>query len=72
MNEKELFENLCFLPDWNEAVQKKHDYVPQRKDLPTLTAELEDIKSNIENIRAKEWHIAKLLQYHREGFAKQP
>jgi hypothetical protein len=74
MNDKELFENLCFLPDWNEAVHNKyeHQYVPQRKDLATLTAELEDIKNNIENIRAREWHLAKLLQYHHEGFAKQP
>ena len=72
MNEKDLFENLCFLPDWNESVTYDQQYVPQRKDLTTLLAELEDIKSNIENIKAREWHLAKLMKYHTEGFAQQP
>jgi len=70
MNEKELFENFCFLPDWSgldevEPVQKS-----QRKDLSILLAELEEIKNNIETIRAKEWYLAKLMKLHREGVAR--
>lgn len=81
MNEKELFENFCFLPDWTECdYQKSSDiekadnetvqnFVPQRKDLTTLLAELEEIKNNIENIKAKEWHLAKLIKFNKEGFS---
>lgn len=80
MNEKELFENLCFLPDWSvddaaaekiQEAQEIKNYVPQRKDLSTLLAELEEIKNNIENIKAKEWHLAKLIKFHKEGVAFQ-
>lgn len=97
MNEKELFENMCFLPSWTDCelrakqlveaqdvedplnasnrewdVQEaKQNYLPQRKDLSTLLAELEEIKNNIENIKAKEWHLAKLIKFHKEGVAFQ-
>lgn len=81
MNEKELFENLCFLPSWSlddeaaqhiqEEQEAKQDYSPQRKDLSTLLAELEEIKNNIESIKAKEWHLAKLIKFHKEGVAFQ-
>ena len=77
MNDKELFENFCFLPDWSEISEdalkahNKYDdqsvYMPQRKDLQTLLAELEQIKNNIEDIKAREWHLAKLMKFHREG-----
>jgi|GEM_PF-624537 len=77
MDDKELFENFCFLPDWSEIdedVLKAHNkyddqsvYMPQRKDLPTLLAELEQIKNNIKDIKAREWHLAKLMKFHRQG-----
>lgn len=82
MNEKELFENFCFLPDWSEVENKPEDNCEQkmqeivekqshshRKDLSTLLAELEEIKNNIEEIKAKEWHLAKLIKFHKEGFS---
>ncbi len=81
MNEKELFENFCFLPSWTEddyeITQKKErneikeSLKPQRKDLSTLLAELEEIKNNIEDIKAREWHLAKLIKLNKEGIAFQ-
>lgn len=66
MNEKELFENNCFLPCWTDEEAIK-PYVPQKKDLTTLLAELEEIKNNIEDINAREWHLAKLMKFHKAG-----
>ncbi len=66
MDMKEIFENGCFSPVWNE-VEEKEVYVPQRKDLTTLLAELEDIKNNIDDIKARQWHLAKLMKFHQEG-----
>lgn len=69
MNSKELFENNCFPLCWQED-EEQFD-VPQsvpRKDLTTLLAELEDIKNKIDDISAKEWHLAKLMKFHKAGF----
>ena len=81
MNEKELFENFCFLPSWTnddyeivknqERNEIKESLQPQRKDLSTLLAELEEIKNNIEDIKAREWHLAKLIKLNKEGIAFQ-
>ena len=30
MNEKELFENFCFLPDWSEVENKQEDNCEQK------------------------------------------
>ncbi len=73
MDMKELFENNCFPMSWSseskEILQEKQTYVPQRKNLTTLLAELEDIKNNIEEIKAKQWYLAKLIKFHQEGFS---
>ncbi len=66
MDMKELFENGCFSPSWNE-IEEKEVFIPQRKDLPTLLAELEDIKNSIDDIKARQWHLAKLMKFHQEG-----
>ncbi len=70
----EIFENNCFSMGWTEAgephAQQQQAYVSQRKDLQTLLAELEDIKNTIEEAEAREWHLARLLKYHNEGFAR--
>ena len=69
----EIFENNGFSMNWTEAAQSEVNqqaYVPQRKDLQTLLAELEDIKNTIEDAQAREWHLAKLLKYHNEGFVR--
>lgn len=70
----EIFENNCFSMGWTEADNSsvnQQAYVHQRKDLPTLLAELEDIKNNIKEVEAREWHLAKLIKYHKENFARQ-
>lgn len=66
----EIFENNCFSMGWTEYAEQQGTR-PQRKDLQTLLAELEDIKNTIEEAEAKEWHLAKLMQYHKEGLARQ-
>ncbi len=70
MNNKELFENNCFPISWCEDEEHFTPQVPARKDLTTLLAELEDIKNRIDELDAKEWHLAKLMKFHKEGFAK--
>ena len=70
MNNKELFENNCFPISWCEDEEHFTPQFPARKDLTTLLAELEDIKNRIDELDAKEWHLAKLMKFHKEGFAK--
>ena len=70
MNNKELFENNCFPISWCEDEEHFTPQVPARKDLTTLLAELEYIKNRIDELDAKEWHLAKLMKFHKEGFAK--
>ena len=63
--EKELFDNFCFLPAWNEIeTQEQPQQAREHKDLTVLLAELEEIKNRIEDIRAREWHLAKLIKFH--------
>ena len=73
MNEKELFENNCFPMNWLEDEEQFEtptlaSSTSERKDLSTLLAELEDIKNKISDITAKEWHLAKLMKFHKAGF----
>lgn len=67
-NLDKLFEENCFLPCIGETAEKQV-MVRQNKDLETLLAELEVIKNNIEEIKAKEWHLAKLMKFHKTGLA---
>ncbi len=68
MNEKELFENLCLSPDWQE--KENVPYVRQNKDLTTLLSELEEIKDYLQEVKEKQWHLANMMRFHQEGFAK--
>jgi len=70
MNMQEIFESGCFSPDWIE-VEEKEVYVPQKKDLSVLLAELEEIKNSIDDIKARQWHLAKLMKFHHEGLVKE-
>lgn len=70
MNDKELFENDCLPLFWLEDEEHFEQPVTQRKDLQTLLAELEDIKNQIDEISAREWHLAKLMKFHNEGLAQ--
>lgn len=70
MNSKELFENNCFPLCWLEDDEEFEAPEPvQRKDLTTLLAELEDIKNRINDISAREWHLAKLMKFHKANFS---
>lgn len=77
MNEKQLFEAGCFLPSWTEDIQKEEQmpisqvYVSQNKSLQTLLSELDEIKERIQEIKAREWHLAKLLTFYKNDFAKE-
>ena len=70
MDMQKIFENGCFSPSWIE-VEETEVCVQQKKDLTVLLAELEDIKNTIDDIKAKQWHLEKLVKFHREGFAKE-
>ena len=74
-NEKELFDNFCFLPDWTEVTPETQVQAEEtvqvsatHKDLATLLAELEEINNRIEEIKAHKWHLDKLIKFHQEGF----
>ena len=67
MNDKELFENNCLPLFWLEDAEP----TPARKDVQTLLAELEDIKNRIDNLSAKEWHLAKLMKFHNARLTAQ-
>jgi hypothetical protein len=68
MNDKELFENNCLPLFWLEDEETvETPQVTPRKDVQTLLAELEDIKNRIEDLSAKEWHLAKLMKFHQAG-----
>ena len=77
MNEKQLFEAGCFLPSWAEDVQETEQmpisqaYVSRNKDLQTLLSELDEIKDRIQEIKARECHLTKLLNFYKNDFAKE-
>lgn len=74
MNEKDLFEKGCFLPDWateTEPQPVSAVYTRQNKDLQTLLNELDEIKDRIQKIQAKQWHLAKLMHFHQNALAKE-
>ena len=54
-----------------DELEEKEVYVPQKKDLTVLLAELEEIKNSIDDIKAKQWHLAKLMQFHQKGLANE-
>lgn len=75
MNEKQMFEDGCFLPSWAEDVNAEASpisvvYTRQNKDLATLLQELDSIKDRIQEIQARQWHLAKLIHYHENSFAQ--
>lgn len=77
MNENKLFESGCFLPSWTEDISQKEEmplspaYVSRNKDLQTLLSELDEIKNRIQEIQAKEWHLAKLMNFYKNDFVKE-
>ncbi len=75
MNERELFEKGCFSPSWLEDTEVEQPisavYTRHNKDMKTLLKELDDIKERIQEIQARQWHLAKLLHFHENEFAKE-
>ena len=76
--EKMLFDKGCFLPEWvedtpahNERMPISEVHIVRNKDLKALQAELEEIKEHIEDVKEREWHLAKLLHYHNNNFARE-
>ena len=72
MDMEELFKNGCFSPQWTEqkVVYQKDVPIPNKKDLNTLLEELAEIKENIDTLQEKQWYLARLIQYHKNGFLK--
>lgn len=76
MNERELFEKGCFLPSWTEDIDDEPMpistvYTRHNKDMKTLLKELDAIKERIQEIQARQWHLARLLHFHENEFAKE-
>ncbi len=75
MDEKELFEQGCFLPGW--ATDEKEEtpisqvYVRQHKDLPTLLKELDEIKEKIQEIQARQWQLSRKIYFHDNQLAQE-
>ena len=71
MNDKELFENNCCPLFWSEDDEFIEEKIQPRKDLSVLMAELEEIKNRIDDISAREWQLAKLVEFRQNGFLTQ-
>ncbi len=71
IEDKEFFENGGFSPEW--ATDAQPIETPQAKiqfkDEETLLKELHEIKERIHEIRAREWQLAKLLEFHNHKLA---
>lgn len=76
MNERELFEKGCFSPSWlDEDAEVEQPistvYARHNKDMQTLLKELDQIKERIQEIQARQWHLARLLHFHENELAKE-
>lgn len=77
---EEFLKSKNFSPVWvDDGLQPKakeefvlsRAYEPQRKDLATLVAELEEIKNVIEDAKLREWTLGSLLKFHNAGIPKE-
>lgn len=59
-NLEDLFAENCFLPCIGEA-----EPIPVKKDLDTLLKELNAIEQNIEEIKARQGFISKMISLHQ-------
>lgn len=68
MKDKELFEAGCFSPEWatdDTDLPISRVYSRETKDIQTLQKELDAIMDNIQQIQAKQWHLAKMIKFHQ-------
>ena len=72
-DENYLFLMNGFSPSWAEdvPVERKNQTDTSYKDLDTLKSELNEIKEHLQDIQAREWQIAKLIEFHQMNFAKE-
>jgi hypothetical protein len=76
MNEKNLFENGCFLPEWTsddtveEPTPIKVAYSAQSKDLQTLLKEMDEIKTRLQEIKARRWNLERMVYFHQHGLVE--
>ena len=75
-SEKMLFEKGCFLPSWIDDCETKEEQTPiqrvydnRNKDLNTLLSELDEINKHIQDVRERQWHLAKMIYFHNNNFA---
>ena len=75
-SEKIVFEKGCFLPNWLDdepaeqtPVSKVHSI--RNKDLNTLLDELEGIKQHIQDVKEREWELARLINFHNNGLVRE-
>ena len=74
MIDKKLFESGCFSPEWATDTDQSPIstvYTRQNKDLQTLLKELDGIKDRIQEIQAKQWHLAKLIHFHENELVRE-
>jgi hypothetical protein len=75
MDDMELFEQGCFLPEWvtddREETKVSQAFTRQHKDLPTLLNELDEIKEKIQEIQARQWILARKIYFHDHNLAEQ-
>ena len=76
-SDKILFEKGCFLPSWIEDTTSQEPKVisevhtARNKDLATLLSELDDIKKHIEDVRERQWLLARKMQFHYNNLVKE-
>ena len=74
-SDKILFEKGCFLPAWiddepeKQVISKVH--TARNKDLQTLLSELDDIKKHIEDVRERQWLLARQIDFHNNNLVKE-
>lgn len=75
MKDKDLFENGSFSPEWVSDIpmeaQEQPAVSPQFKDKETLLQELSEIKQRMQDIRAKEWQLAKMIEFNFNKLARE-
>jgi len=75
IKDEDFFTSGGFSPEW--ASDTAGEIQPQVKteklfkDRETLLNELREIKQRMQDIRAKEWQLAKLLEFHSHKLAKE-
>ena len=74
MNDYQTYYNGGFSPEWIENSDEKmpdSTFTRNNKSLETLLSELEEIKGHLENVQARQWQLARLIEFNKNGLAKE-